>query len=240
LKPLVSKIVEWQEDRSAAKFSYICAATPFIRDRFLNVNKNTIDINNYPIIDNSITQIEFSKREKSILYIGGISDIRGIYELISSLSISKLKLHLAGDFKDEEFKNNCMKLDGWQYVEYHGYLSRNEIKKLLEKSRIGIVTLYPLINYLDSLPVKMFEYMYAGIPVICSDFEYWKSIVEDNNVGLTINPKDSKAIAVECMRLMEDEKTAQKMGFNGHEAVIEKYNWTNEELKLKEMYKHLV
>ena len=40
-----------------------------------------------------------------------------------------------------------------------------------------MVTLLPNENYLDSLPIKMFEYMSAAMPVIASDFEDWRLIV---------------------------------------------------------------
>ena len=46
------------------------------------------------------------------------------------------------------------------------------ISEILSDSIAGIVTLKPIINYLDSLPVKMFEYMAAGLPVIASDFPF--------------------------------------------------------------------
>ena len=51
-----------------------------------------------------------------------------------------------------------------------GYLNREQVVETLKRSKVGIVTLYPKINYLDSQPVKMFEYMAAGIPIIASDF----------------------------------------------------------------------
>ncbi len=239
LKPTVSKIIEWQENKSAKKFSYICAATPFIRDRFLNVNPNTIDINNYPILSDNTITIDYNSRENALIYIGGISDIRGVYELIDSLSISKIKLHLAGDFKDDTFKEKCMDLDGWKYVEFHGYLSRNAVIELLNKSKVGIVTLHPLINYLDSLPVKMFEYMYAGIPVISSNFDFWKTLVEPDNAGVTVNPLSAKEIAEASVLLLKDNLLAEEMGRNGRNAVIEKYNWTNEEQKLFNIYENI-
>ena len=36
----------------------------------------------------------------------------------------------------------------------------------------------------------MFEYMAAGLPVICSDFELWKEIIEKNNCGICVNPNN--------------------------------------------------
>ena len=44
------------------------------------------------------------------------------------------------------------------------------IRQVLKESTLGIVTILPSKNYIESLPVKMFEYMSAGLPVIASNF----------------------------------------------------------------------
>jgi len=240
LKPLVSKMVEWQENRSAKKYSYICAATPFIRDRFLKVNTNTIDINNYPILSDNKVLPNYDSRENNICYIGGITEVRGVYELIQSLSISKTKLLLAGDFKDENFKEKCMQLDAWQYVDFLDYLPREEIIKLLSKTKIGIVTLHPLVNYLDSLPVKMFEYMYAGIPVIASNFKFWEDILDKTKAGITVNPLSPEDIAAATLTLLSETEKAKEMGRKGYKAVVSDYNWHNEEIKLLGVYEKIL
>ncbi len=57
------------------------------------------------------------------------------------------------------------------------------------------MTLHPTANYMVSLPIKMFEYMAAGIPVITSNFLLWREIVEGNDCGLCVDPLGPKAIA---------------------------------------------
>jgi len=51
-----------------------------------------------------------------------------------------------------------------------------------------MVTLHPTPNHLESLPIKMFEYMAAGLPVIASDFPVWRDIVDRFQCGLLVDP----------------------------------------------------
>jgi len=239
-KPGASKIIEYFENKVAKQLDYIVTATPFIRERFSKINKNTVDINNFPILSENLKPIAFSDKSDALSYVGGIFENRGVYELIESLKISKVKLHLAGEFETDAFYEKCKSSEGWKYVDYYGFLDRKEVVKLLNKSKVGIVSLYPLRNYLDSLPIKMFEYMLAGIPVIASDFPYWKRIVEEVQCGVNVNPKDPEAIAEKTKYLMLNPDLAQKMGDNGRRAVLEKYNWSIEEEKLYKIYKELL
>ncbi len=236
LKPLFSFIIEKIENYAAKKFDFIFTATPFIKNRFVKINKNTFDINNYPILSESISENNTEKNDTAVCYVGGISENRGIFELIESLQYNKITLNLAGKFESEHFKNKCMQSAGWKYVKFYGFVSREEVKKIMKKSFAGIVTLYPLRNYLDSLPVKMFEYMHAGIPVVASDFKYWKKIIDENQCGICVNPLDVKEISDAIKFLNENSEKAKKMGKNGQKAVSRRYNWTVEEEKMFNAY----
>src|SRR3546814_21050944 len=47
----------------------------------------------------------------------------------------------------------------WRHVQYLGVLDRAGVRDVLARSQLGVVLLHPVSNYLDSLPIKMFEYM---------------------------------------------------------------------------------
>jgi len=102
-----------------------------------------------------------------------------------------------------------------------------------------MLTLHPTRNHLDALPVKLFEYMSAGIPVIASDFPLWRRIIEDAECGLLVDPEDPEAIAAAMLWMVEHPEQAQYMGRCGREMVIRKYNWNTEAEKLVRLYEAL-
>jgi glycosyltransferase involved in cell wall biosynthesis len=128
----------------------------------------------------------------------------------------------------------------WKSVKFLGYLNREDVNKILSESKVGLVTLHPIPNYLESLPVKMFEYMSAGIPVVASDFPLWKEIIEGNKCGICVDPLNPKEIAKAVNYIIDNPKEAQKMGENGKKAVENKYNWKIEEKKLLNLYKGIL
>ena len=99
-----------------------------------------------------------------------------------------------------------------------------------------MVTLHPTLNYKDSLPVKMFEYMAAGIPIIASNFSKWKEIIDEYKCGITVDPNSPEDIKKGILRLINNPKLAQKMGENGRKAINKTLNWNVEEKKLIELY----
>ncbi len=114
------------------------------------------------------------------------------------------------------------------------------MKLLLINHYAGLVVLHPIINYIDSLPVKMFEYMGAGIPVIASNFPLWKEIVEDNDCGICVDPLDPVQIADAISYIQENPEKAEQMGLRGSRMVREKYNWEIEKKKLVSIYSNLI
>lgn len=237
LRKTIATIYEKYEDYVSSKLSFIVVSTPTIKNRFSKVNIQCEAICNYPILKENIEIPSWTNRGNSICYIGGITKIRGIVQLVNSLKLMpNVRLNLAGAFSPTSLKNELQEIESWSNVDDLGYVNRDEIIEILNKSKVGMVTLLPQENYIDSLPIKMFEYMYAGIPVVASNFPLWESIVNENQCGVCVDPYNEEEIAIKTLELLKDDDKAEKMGKNGREAVIKYFNWENEEKKLIEIY----
>jgi len=239
-KIILSKTFELFERLVCTKFDAIIAATPFIRDKFLSINKMTVDVNNFPILDELSNTTDWLEKHNEVAYVGGIAKIRGIEEIVLSIDDTKnVRLNLAGEFSEKDVEEKVKSHSSWSKVNELGFLNRQQVNELLSRSKAGLVTLHPVINYIDALPVKMFEYMAAGLPVIASDFPLWRDIVEGNNCGLCVDPLDPKAIGEAIQYIIEHPEEAERMGKNGRKTVEEKYNWSIEEQKLLVLYEEL-
>jgi len=219
-------------------FDGIIAATPTIRDKFLRINPNTIDINNFPLLNELNSAGSWDNKRAEVCYIGWITALRGIREVISALDQVKspVRLNLVGKFSEAQLEVEAMAMPGWDRVNQLGFLGRDEVRAVLGRSMAGLVTFHPMQSHIDAQPNKMFEYMSAGVPVIASNFPLWREIIEGNKCGICVDPLDSAAIAKAIDRLVQDTENAKIMGSNGEEAVARLYNWPMEEAKLLDFY----
>lgn len=238
IRPLLSKLIEKIEYLASKKFDYIITATPFIKDRFLKNNVNTIDVQNMPILEEFIDiQHNWSYKEKAVCYVGGITKIRGIFEMLDAIKLlPEINLYLAGPLEYQNFIDDIKKSENTKFL---GFLNRQELKQLFYNCICGLVLFHPEKNHINSQPNKLFEYMSAGLPVIASNFQSWKNIVESNNCGICVDPLNPKDIAEAIKYLVDNPDIARKMGENGRKAVLEKYNWENEAKKLLNVYEKL-
>ncbi|HHY53746.1 MAG TPA: glycosyltransferase family 4 protein [Clostridiales bacterium] len=237
---IVSCLFERFEDFSVRFFDALIVATPCIASRFLRLNNCTVNVNNYPLLDELAGPSNWEKRTNAIAYIGGISKTRGVVELVKALEYIDTVLHLAGNFDDQQLEEKLKSLPGWRKVIYYGYIDRTRVCDILHRVKVGVVTLHPTLNYFEGLPIKLFEYMSAGIPVVASNFPLWKEIVEGNNCGICVDPLKPKEIADAIRYLLEHSEEAKEMGENGRKAVEEKYNWETESKKLLQVYRELL
>ena len=243
LTPMLRHLLAWgyvcYENMRVPGLDAVVTATPSIRDRYANLPPRLVDINNFPMLGELTSPTPWDKRGPAVCYVGGICKIRGILELVSAMSLVQMPtlLHLAGRFSDSE--QQAKGLPGYSQVRAWGQVDRTGVRDVLGRAMAGIVTLHPTANYLDALPVKMFEYMSAGIPVIASDFPLWREIIEGNHCGICVDPMDPKSIARAIDTLVGNPTMAQEMGANGRRAVMERYNWGIEERKLLALYESL-
>ncbi|PSM52610.1 glycosyltransferase, family 1 [Campylobacter blaseri] len=240
-KIVLSNIFKIYEKYSCKKFDAIVTATPYIRDKFLKINKNSIDINNFPILGELSNEISWELKKDEVCYIGGISEIRGIKELVRAMeSLDGIILNLVGTFSEKSVEDEVKRYDGWKNINETGFLDRVGVANILASSKAGLVTFHSLPNHTDSQPNKMFEYMSAGVPVIASNFILWKDIVEKNCCGICVDPLNPKEISDAIEYIIKNPQEAEQMGKNGKKAILEKYNWNIEEKKLFKIYEDIL
>ena len=239
LRKLVSKSFTLFENRCSKKLDAIITATKHISKDFTDFHTNVTVINNYPLFGDIEPSTSWEDKEQSVAYAGGITEIRGILPLVKAIQNANVPLKLAGSYRPSTLKDTVESIDEKKLVDYKGMIGRDALNDMLNSSKIGIVTFLPAANHISAQPNKMFEYMAAGIPVICSHFDLWKEIIDFANCGLYVDPTDPEELAKAISKILEDDSLAKKMGENGRKAVLETFNWNQEEKKLLAIYSNL-
>lgn len=178
----------------------------------------------------------------TFFYAGVISLERAFDTVLSALVIVKksypnVRLHLFGHLRiDSKFLDNSA---DYQFVKdnlvFYGYQPQEEAFKHTNDALAGIALLKPVGDYADSYPTKLFDYMALGLPIITSDLPLLRAVVEPANCGVCVSPYDSEALAEQMIWCIEHPESLRKMGENGRKAIVEKYQW--EEENLLEIYR---
>ncbi|MCZ4409792.1 glycosyltransferase [Cryomorphaceae bacterium 1068] len=216
----------------------VISVVPEIVERFPE-NKRLM-IRNFPPFDSSQPPIDHIKTKKIVaIYAGGLTRIRGIAEIIQAFAElgSGFELRLLGPWDTEDFRADCMSNAG-ENVKYLGLVSPAEVSKQIRQADIGLAILYPVKNYLMSYPVKAFEYMKEGVPIVMSSFPYWKELY--SSCAEFVDPHDISQIkeAIETLGKSPEKRT--EFGLSGYRLVKEVYNWESEGENLKEAYLSLL
>jgi glycosyltransferase involved in cell wall biosynthesis len=228
---------------SAPLFDGIIAATPVIAARF--PSNKVLTIQNFPRLEQSNKiPLPYVDRSPFVAYIGGISRQRGISEMVKSMSMLRgfpdARLLLAGEFEEVGLERELKGTPGFDRVDYRGWLTRTEVSEALRTSKSGLVLLHPIQMFMESQPIKLFEYMAAGIPVIASDFPLWRAIVGKTSCGLLVDPQNPRDIAEAIEWILGHPEEAEQMGQRGAAAIRSKYNWEAESEKLVGLYSNLM
>jgi glycosyltransferase involved in cell wall biosynthesis len=236
---LLSGAVAVYERYACPRFDGIIGATPFIRDKFLAMNPHTVDVNNFPLTGELDAPVEWTNKRAEVCFVGGIDAIRGAHEIVRACERlqTPTRLNLVGRFSEAALESTVKAYPGWARVNELGFLDRAGVREVLGRSVAGLVTSHPIGNFLYGLPIKMFEYMAAGIPVIASNIPFWREIIEGNGCGICVDPLDPQAIAQAIDYLVMNPEPAKRMGENGKKAVATKYNWPLQAEKLAGFYR---
>ena len=233
LKYLLSIAFNIFEQFSVKFFDALVTARPDISSRFKH--KKILTLRNFPILPNfsRLDCINIEKTKPAIIYVGGMSIIRGINELLDAFeNLDEYELWLLGPVNDPHLESRIK--SGSRNVRYFGVVEPFEIFSYIQKADAGIINFLDAPNHVTSLATKPFEYMACGKPMIMSDFEYWRDTFGESS--LYVDPSDIDKIREVIVKLLSNQELMSKMGKLNKHLAEDVYNWYEESQKLVKMY----
>jgi len=105
---------------------------------------------------------------------------------------------------------------------------------------VGLVILQPNVyRYTVCEPIKLFEYMGNGLPVIANNYDMVRNIILPSECGILVDPTNPNEIADAMEEILKNQEKWIKRGKKGMLSVKEKFNWKIYGEKLTKIYMEL-
>lgn len=210
-----------------------------------------IDGDKITIVSNTLNLAHFEIPETkpnpeyiTLLYAGGINKHRGLQYVIKGLKHVgdlpkpvRLWILGAGSYVDE--LTILAKTEGVEEkVFFEGWKNYNEMQTYFGKSDYCLIPHVKNDHTDSTIPHKIFQYMYAGKPMLVSDCSPIKRIVEKTNSGLVYQFDKPEDFAKKLMNLISsDYFQSDEFIMVNRKQVVDEYNWQIDSAKLNALYK---
>ena len=243
---ILSSNTQWEkyEIHSCHQADQIIVVIDEAKERLINIGipENKIHIvANYPVLAD-FDEIPFIKKEgkqKILFYAGGIGEHRGLQYVIRAIPAIikdypdiKLKILGEGNYRPE-LEKIVADLEVEPWVEFTGQVPYKIVLEELAKSDITLIPHVKSEHTDSTIPHKLFQYMYAGKPVLASNCKPIERIVKKREAGYIYewdSPEGFAEVFFECIK--SKSYSTEKV----QTEIENKYSWEAEQKKLVNIY----
>jgi glycosyltransferase involved in cell wall biosynthesis len=202
----------------------ICVSkdTQSVLERKYKINKSVLEF-----IPNGIDlkAIEIRKNNfrqgKNLLYLGRLDKRKGIDFLLKTikyLNDPSIKLHIVGEGKDKN-KAQIFCLNNKLSVKFYGFLSKKELDNIYKNISIQIVP-----SIFEGFGISILEGMARNIPIIATDVDGIKSLLEDGRTGILVKYGNIHGLANAIKNILNNI-SLQKLLVKNAQLELKKYDW---------------
>ncbi len=158
-----------------------------------------------------------SPNKPLVVYTGGLMTWKGVDHLIEAArSLPELEFVIAGGMKSDVERIRSLAA-GLGNVRLEGFQPPQRIALYLAAGDLGVVPnrSKPLISSRYTSPLKVFESMAAGLPLVASDLPSLREILVDERHARFVEPDCGSALAAGIQSLMSDGELREKMAAAG-------------------------
>jgi glycosyltransferase involved in cell wall biosynthesis len=162
----------------------------------------------------------FGKDEIIAVYVGAHGPANALETLLRAAAEmqgnSRIRIVLFGDGSD---KPRLQKLySEWnlrENITLAGPVPPEQVPEILQAADIGIASLKNTETFKTVRPNKIYEYMAAGLPVICCIDGEARRIVAEAGAGIPVTPEDHKGLSQALLTLAADAGQRRRLSENG-------------------------
>jgi glycosyltransferase involved in cell wall biosynthesis len=219
-------ISDWYQKNIGIKSTEIIMNSPILSENSFDIKDDKLYFRN---------KFNISDSSKIFLYIGILSEGRGIDLLIEAFKKSDLSSHLIF-LGYGEFKNRLVELSKeHQNIHVHDAVPHNEVVSIAKSADVGLCFIQNVsLSDYYCLPNKLFEYAFAEIPILASDFPDIAMVVEKYNLG-----KCSDLTSESIYNAIKEFEHIEKLPRINTSDLYD-LSWSAQEEKLVKMYKDLI
>ena len=243
IKKIIAKLYDKVETFFIKKMDLVLAEK-YYQERYPQGKQ----ILNYPSINQTLhsTKRDHNKVTNALIYTGNVTEVRGSYlHAVLPKLPSKPEVYFYGkcDALIAEEMNALAEesSDKRHFTGIDRFVERKDIDQAyLQKNWLaGMAIFPPTEHYKRKELTKFFEYMTAGIPIICSNFPVWQKFIDRYQCGITVDPDKPNEWEQAINYLKQHPKERAQMILNGRQAIENELNWHYEEEKLLAWYKQI-
>lgn len=118
-----------------------------------------------------------------------------------------------------------------EQIRFTGAVPYEQVPSLLQSAAIGVAPFntapHPALRSAGFFwsPLKVYEYMAAGLPVVTADIAPLNGVIHDGLEGALFREGDIPGLAAAIGRLLDEPEAARAMGRRGRERVVERFSW---------------
>jgi glycosyltransferase involved in cell wall biosynthesis len=164
-------------------------------------------------------------------YTGHLYPGKGM-EMVARLAsrLSSFDFHVVGGEK-AELRHWQAEAEGCRNLKMHGHVQPGRVAAWQQKMDVLILPCQKSVSSAGGAniaawtsPLKLFEYLAAGKPVVASDIPVLREVLEDGENALLAPPDDVDAWAERLQRLV-DPRLREELGHRARQAVRNQFNW---------------
>lgn len=246
---LLSGVNQWKryEKRYVPLADHVIVVIEEARERIRAFMDNGSKIT---VVSNTINISEFDRLtiprrtltgKMIFIYEGGITYHRGLQNVLEAFSkidkeSSKYELRIIGSGSYlEKLRRQARKLGLEQSVRFYGWMPIADVYLMLGEANVALIPHLRSSHSDNTIPHKLFHYIYSGLPVIASDCIPIKRIIEETGCGIIYHDFDTDGLAGIIENILENPRALLKYSDSNH-WIREKYNWEKESSNLTEIY----
>lgn len=239
-------IVQFVESYTIRRAKNIVIKAPFTEKFVREINKSAP----ITLLENIVNEKYFgvvrnlSPDQKTILFIGSVSALKGVEELIAAFetvseSFDNVQLLIVGvgdhSYIEQKIKPMIQKISGKDKITLLGYKTIPEIASILSKTDILV-----LPSYSDTSPNVIGEAMAAGVPVIGTNVGGIPFMLKNGETGLIVPVRDSKALSESICVLLKNKEASEMMSRHAKEESLKRFSETAFTDKIITIYRNIL